>query len=518
MAWNEQLPQKAAGPWLDDLAARYGFVRPPYITRKAWRRALFVGAESVRGPHNITQGFLEGALSDIAITLTVTLDPSRPSQLVSAAFEFTQDLVMRFVRIEPYGLFRVTGPYDVDDGTMPLGILELCPFATSYWDAADFSALPAQIDVTAEFLGFDIIENQAGPTGQLGDTSGTVTVFVYGDVYGTPPTFLTPPDDLPAPDPGDYPDPPEPIVPDPGDDIPVGMPTPGFLIPDDDAPSGDVAPIYLASDATLSDLGVAVKSLLPTGLKVRFKQFPQYVATVIPWVFGGTAAIVSDGTPGSYAESATDAFARMVFPGGTIASFTVAGWVSSPGGGSQFIGIGDADLTPSLAVFAEGDIVSTGLSDDAVGVGTYVVADPMSGLVHVAVTYDGEFLRFYGNGVSEGPVPFASGAAAAQATTRLLSRIDQLGDGQPGSVRSLAAWPMRLLGPDSFLALTAAGPDHNLFLPYYDEDHDSHYNESGNESPSHWYPAKGDNPSAIIDRGLVGGCNLVGHGGITIGA
>lgn len=196
MAWNATLVTHASGYEQDALGAFYGLPRPHFISRAAWRRALLAAALGYRGTPNCTQFFLEGALADYAVNLSVVLDPSRPTQLFSPGAEFTQDLVGRFVRIPDWGLFRVEGPYDVSDSFNE--ILTLSPYETARWQKPDWSVLPSPITVAAEFLAFDIVENQIGPSSQtVGDTTGTTTVYVFGDALeGVPPTFMQDPEEV----------------------------------------------------------------------------------------------------------------------------------------------------------------------------------------------------------------------------------------------------------------------------------------------------------------------------------
>lgn len=188
-AWNATLFTHATGAGQDALGTLYGLKRPASISRTAWRKALLAAGMGYRGEPSCTWFFLEGALSDYATDLTVVLDPSRPTQLVSPTAEFTQDLVGRFVRIEAYGLFRVEGPEDVT--TTFNEVLTLVPFATSYWQAPDWSSLEAPLEVEASFLAFDLREDQRGYGQEIGDDSGTSIVYVFSDeLQMVPPTFL----------------------------------------------------------------------------------------------------------------------------------------------------------------------------------------------------------------------------------------------------------------------------------------------------------------------------------------
>lgn len=188
-AWNATLFTHATGEEQDALGKMFGLPRPSTISRAAWRQALLAAGMAYRGEPSCTWFFLEGALSDYAIDLTVTLDPSRPNQLISPNAEFTQDLVGRFVRIPAYGLFRVEGPYAVSDYYYER--LDLAPFSTSYWQAPNWGSIQAPEAVVASFLAFDVREDQRGYGQEYGDDSGTTKVYLYSDeLQGVPPTFL----------------------------------------------------------------------------------------------------------------------------------------------------------------------------------------------------------------------------------------------------------------------------------------------------------------------------------------
>lgn len=283
-AWNDTLVNYTGGADLDALAQTLGIPRPSYLSRTAWRRALEAAAYAYRGAPNITQFFLEGALSDYATTLSVVLDPSRPTQLYSPDAEFTQALVGRFVRIADYGLFRVGGPEDVTLTVGPNEILDLVATPTPSWDVPDWTSLEAPITVDAEFLAFFAVEDQAGPPSQaLGDESGTLTVYIYPDVLeGVAPTFLLPYDSsIGALNPLDYPT----VVSGAAEYVaipgnppsvrPVGQPIGGYLLANaetdgEDGDGGGPFPLFLATSAVFGELVAAMANVLPAPLKVRF--------------------------------------------------------------------------------------------------------------------------------------------------------------------------------------------------------------------------------------------------------
>lgn len=288
--WNQTLVNYASGEGLDALAAQYGLVRPSYISRTAWRRALEAGALGYRGAPNITQFFLEGALSDYAVNLSVVLDPSRPGQLYSPGAEFTQALVGRLVRIPDWGLFFVEGPPDVTVTVGPSEILTLAPVATAYWQAPDWSSLPSPVTVEAEFLAFYLKEDQAGAGADIGDTSGTLTVVVWPDVLtGVAPTFMQPYDSSIGPlNPADYPTvvsgavESAPIPGPPPDPRPADEPYGGIMLANAGeggnplTPTTGPFPLFLASDSVLPELAQVMASLLPAPIKCVFYRLPEW--------------------------------------------------------------------------------------------------------------------------------------------------------------------------------------------------------------------------------------------------
>lgn len=287
LAWTNTLHDSAGGTALAGLGEYYGLPKPGFMSPEAFRRFLGASAEAYRGLPNPTQFALEGALSDFATTLTVTLDPSRPSQLVSASAEFTQALVGRWVRIPAYGLFMVSGPADMAASATPGEVLDLATRATSYWQAPDWSTLPGQLNVEAEFLAFYVVEDQAGPGQTNGDVTGTVTVYLWPDVIeGVPPTFMLPYDESIGPlDPADYPTvvsgavPYVPIIGDPPDNRPAGQPYGGILLADATAESGIASgegpfALYLASDDSLPGLVETFQDALTAPIKMRILRLP----------------------------------------------------------------------------------------------------------------------------------------------------------------------------------------------------------------------------------------------------
>ncbi len=281
--------QYTGGADLDVLAAQLGLPRPSYLSRTAWRKALVAAAYAQRGDPNITQFFLEGALYDFTTTLEVVLDPSRPTQLYSPAAEFTQNLVGRFVRITGYGLFRVGGPEDVTASVGPNEILDLVAFPNPAWTTPDWTTLDAPTTVTAEFLPFFVVENQAGPPDQaLGDETGTVTIYIYPDVLeGVAPTFLLPYDtSIGVLNPLDYPDVVDGIVEyeaipgNPPSVRPVGQPIGGYMLANaatngEDGDDTGPFPLFLASNNVFAELQAVMANVLPAPLKTRFVRLPE---------------------------------------------------------------------------------------------------------------------------------------------------------------------------------------------------------------------------------------------------
>lgn len=227
-----------------------------------------------------------------------------------------------------------------------------------------------------------------------------------------------------------------------------------------------------------------------------------------PWVFTGTSALVSDGLAGSYAEAATPAAARVVFPGGGVGPFTLSGWFSRLG--LLYIGGINTKLTIGFSSFGEQD-VSCDLRSIPSGGGFYSASGggPGPDLVHIAMTHDGALPRLYIGGSEV--VGFGSESAWVadqQDALILFARAYDLIGNVAGSVRSLAEYDIAF-SAFGVADLEAGGPDMNL-LAYSGETTTEH------DAPVHWWPALGDTGGVVIDRGRVGGCDLVLHGGVVL--
>lgn len=212
--------------------------------------------------------------------------------------------------------------------------------------------------------------------------------------------------------------------------------------------------------------------------------------------FTGTHWLTSDGLAGSYADAATNAAARVVFPGASIGTFTFAGWIRNLSGVGPFAG-DTSDSQPSISFYDDGNI-EIDLTDTTMVIGTITGgATPIASWTHVALVCDGSTLAYYENGVATGtPITISGTYAAADSLqlTRSLNACD---------TRSPAIWSSALSAGQvaALYALGVAGDPRTI--------------ASG---PVHWWPADGDSGTTITDRGSAGTCNLTLHGGVTIGS
>lgn len=234
-----------------------------------------------------------------------------------------------------------------------------------------------------------------------------------------------------------------------------------------------------------------------------------------PWTFAGTAPLVSDGMTGSYLEAATNAAARVVFPGAVFGSFTLSAWISPERNDTPVFGVGDS-VSQSLFIgvledSAPHDSMQCGLSNfPEAGVSLNAFGVLTSG-DHIAVTCDGSDIALYVNGSLAETKAVPLGTPVAQDLFRLMAFGSS--DVWLGTIRSPAIFDRALTG--DVAAICGAGPDWDLRVPFEEYLDPMFY---PGDPPAHWWPALGDTLPAVIDRGLVGGCNLTANGGITIGS
>jgi len=256
-AINDTLLHKAEGEAFDALAARHGYPRPHYIERWAWRRRVLAAAfgRTIRFP--TLQAFLEGALAQYATRFTATLTPANPQRVTAPSGTFAAKHAGRLLRIPGVGLFKIASYTSSSQ-------VELLPFATAYWDRADWSILGSSLIVEgAEILAFEVHEptpasDERGvvtPNGIRPGAAALVRVMMHGGVVSaTPPTYMQ----------------------DSGATRPVGQPK-GGAGQENAAEEGNQTtgpwPLYLVGTTVLREVAaVASRMLVPPGFRVEFRR------------------------------------------------------------------------------------------------------------------------------------------------------------------------------------------------------------------------------------------------------
>lgn len=225
----------------------------------------------------------------------------------------------------------------------------------------------------------------------------------------------------------------------------------------------------------------------------------------------GNAYLTSDGSAGSYAAAATTAPALLFLPGGSaLGTASFVAWVRDAALTGQYMTASAA--TSGTRNYAR--VTSTGLSFMARSDNNVVVATATQGsfapadwtLIVATMTHGASDVL----GISHG------GAAQTTATdaspdTFLAGNHFRLFSHQDAS--SLASADLRSPGVFSrvitdaeIAALHTLGPTHDLRVASGDYLGDV----------AHWWPADGDTGTTVTDRGVVGGCDLVLNGAVTI--
>ena len=256
-AINDTLLRKAEAEAFDVLAAQHGYPRPHYIERWAWRRAVLVAAfgRTIRFP--TLHAFLEGALAQYATRFTATIAAANPQRVTAPADTFAAKHAGRLMRIPGVGLFKIASYTSSSQ-------VELLPFATAYWDRADWSGIGTTLVIEdAEILAFEVHEptpaaEEAGvvsPNGIQPAEPALVRVMMHGDVISaTPPTYMQDADAT----------------------RPVGQPK-GGAVQEDAAEAGSQVsgpwPLYLVGTSVLREVAaVASRMLVPPGFRVEFRR------------------------------------------------------------------------------------------------------------------------------------------------------------------------------------------------------------------------------------------------------
>lgn len=269
LAFRDTLIHKASGEGFDRVARFYDFPRLRMVPEKYWRRALRAVAYGQKGTFGTTHAVLEAIFdtwAEPSFSYQVQIDPTKPHLVtrVEGPPGFFCNHRHRLVRLDSptigSRIFWSTG-FDANDET-----LTLCDIRTGYWRAADWSEFEAVETGILKILPFVYEEPTPGP---LVDASGTpigtfsgepclIRVFVDGDVWFTPPTYLQPA----------------------GDERPEDQPFGGAIIdPYDGDPAtpsrGDQIvgpfPIYLPGEEVAGLLQVILDLLLAAGCRIEFR-------------------------------------------------------------------------------------------------------------------------------------------------------------------------------------------------------------------------------------------------------
>lgn len=233
-------------------------------------------------------------------------------------------------------------------------------------------------------------------------------------------------------------------------------------------------------------------------------------APAASWTHTGTHYLSSDGASGSYADAATSAAARVVFPSTAAPVVTFAAWVRAATAGVQRVvwDVSD-DGHPRWYLSTDpGDVCVGDVVNDAGGSGPGLeAAAPVPAVWgHVCWVLNGadpgEFLI---DGVSQGATSGLVGAFAGVDAFTLFADYAHASR-LAGDIRDPAVWD-RALSAAEVAALHTAGVGHDL------REAVGAYTGGG---PAHWWPADGDSGTTVTDRGSVGTCPLTLHGGVTI--
>ena len=203
LAFRDTLISKSSGESFDRLARFYDFPRLRMVPEKYWRRALRAIAYGPKGTFGTLHAVLE-AIFDVwaepSFTYLVQLDPTDPQGVLRlngppGVYCNHRD---RLVRIDSPTLgSRIFRSVDFDT---PGHRLVLSDIRTAYWRAADWSQWVEPEVGLLKILPFVYEEPTPGPIVDAGGLPvGTFSgepclfrVFVDGDLWYTPPTYLQP--------------------------------------------------------------------------------------------------------------------------------------------------------------------------------------------------------------------------------------------------------------------------------------------------------------------------------------
>lgn len=253
LAHRRTLIHRADGKALDDRARDLWLPRPGIVERSSWRDALRAVVYAEQGTPGVTKAFLRAALQQWNVDVEVTLDPAQPARITATSGSpFSQEHVGRDVLIDGV-LYRTVGPQTVG-GTH----LDLAPFATADFEAADWKGLASPTDATATILPFVVWDLTTGDGDVVVGEQCVVKVDLWIDGLSFPPTYL---------------------VESGGDAVPAAAPQGGHIAEDelfvDDDPDSGPWPIYLAGDVPWEGLQWVLNRILASGYhaSTRFRGF-----------------------------------------------------------------------------------------------------------------------------------------------------------------------------------------------------------------------------------------------------
>lgn len=261
-AVQDTLLTHAEGRRFDSLVADYGYRRPYYITRKAWRRACLSAVWGKGCAFGCFFEFLEGALSQYSTTFDASISPSNPQRLTATSSTFIANHIGRLVRLPDVGLFRIASRTSAT-------VVELLAFGTAYWDKADWVELG--IESTLQLSGCEILPFVVHEPTPTWEETGLVSanaitagepalarVYIFSDTTSsTPPTYLQ--SDASA--------------------RPVGQPYGGQLQADaaevGDPLNNGPHPLYLIGTKIFPELrSVVERMLMPPGFRLEIRRHP----------------------------------------------------------------------------------------------------------------------------------------------------------------------------------------------------------------------------------------------------
>jgi hypothetical protein len=246
-----------------------------------------------------------------------------------------------------------------------------------------------------------------------------------------------------------------------------------------------------------------------------------------PWAFTGTTALVSDGEAGSYAESATNAAARLFYTAANqLGAATFLAWVrvAWPDDGIHRAlaswGLTSGNPRGTVRVSASPSLVNNQV-DNAGGTQSATkgsITSFFDGVVWTLVAATVERTTADVSSITYNDVAFTS-TSDVLPDAHTAGEVFRIGARNYGATRIEAencpgAWRQpavlgRVITAAEVAALYAAGPTHDIREAVGDY--------TGPGETYGWWPGDGETGTTVTDRGTLG-CNLTLHGGVTIEA